>query len=237
MSTFHKAIRPDGGSFWSPSFKWSTEPGGVTVHPNPGPPGCGADGSLSVSTVPTDCIGMGWPARHLVVEPVEGHEVWHRNPVWLAPRKRASTAWRTVEERPGWELLGPQGAELVDVWDRLRHVDYRDAVLLVDPWETVEAYRLRAWRTAEDCGMDGDRHSAWSAAIDVAYGLSVELRGLVGAAVEKTPTVDAIRAATAGLMVRDLVDPDVYATLTGPAASVLGRLHPDDPEARQEVGV
>lgn len=37
--------------------------------------------------------------------------------------------------------------------------------------------------------------------------------------------------AVVGLMARDLIDQDEYRALTGHVASVLGRLHPDDPEA------
>jgi hypothetical protein len=42
---------------------------------------------------------------------------------------------------------------------------------------------------------------------------------------------DAARSAAwdaAGVLVRDVLDPEHYRTLTGPAASVLGPLHPDD---------
>ena len=60
---YYKALRPDGTSFYDPAFRWATEPGGITQHPNPAASiarksGAEASGYLSVAAVPTDCTSI-----------------------------------------------------------------------------------------------------------------------------------------------------------------------------------
>ena len=108
--TYYKAVRPDGTDFYSGMVLWDRV-GEIVEHPNPGSPGGeDAKGYLSVSVSPTDCTGMDWPCRLLVVEPVEGVPVWEPTPG--LPSKRASHAWRVVRELPAYEALGPNGAEV-----------------------------------------------------------------------------------------------------------------------------
>ena len=70
MTTYYKAVRPDGTDFFSGQVRWlppAGEPlpeGGLIVrHPTAATPSLGDDAAdyLSVSTVPTDCTGMQWP--------------------------------------------------------------------------------------------------------------------------------------------------------------------------------
>lgn len=113
---FYKAIRPNGTSFHDPDFRWATEPGGVTMHPNPGKR---VSGYLSAATVPTDCTGMSWPCLLLAVEPVG--EPWAPYPEKL-PNKVAAHAWRTVEVLDPMLTLGPQGEQIAAVKNAMREV-------------------------------------------------------------------------------------------------------------------
>ena len=108
--TYYKAIRPDGTSFHDPTFRWVPETGPVEgiVVTHPHPHDTDPSGWLSVATVPTDCTGMTWPCRLLLVEPVEGHPV--TAPLDGLPNKRAASAWRVVRELPATDALGPLAA-------------------------------------------------------------------------------------------------------------------------------
>ena len=76
--TFFKAVRPDGGSFHDPDFRWLPEDGVIpeggwlVEHPEPAGrigknSGASASGYLSVATVPTECTGFRWPCRLLAM--------------------------------------------------------------------------------------------------------------------------------------------------------------------------
>ena len=92
VTTYYKAVRPDGMSFYDAGFRWVPETGpveGVVTLPSADGdtwPGGDASQYLSVSAVPTDCTGMWWPCRLLVVEPVEGYPVATPQP--RRPRRR-----------------------------------------------------------------------------------------------------------------------------------------------------
>ena len=160
QQTYYKAIRPDGGSFNRPQFKWNAKPGGVTVHPT-GTKASGSDAThyLSVATVPTDCTGMVWPCRLLEVEP-DG-ALWTPDSDSL-PNKRAALAFRTIRELDPTFALGPQGAELDALIKRAKEIT---------PTEVSSLYAARnaAWNAAWNaaCGV------AWGAAWDAARALVV----------------------------------------------------------------
>ena len=70
MTTYYKAVRPDGMDFFSGQVRWlppAGEPlpeGGLIVrHPTATTPNFGDDAAyyLSVSTEPANCTGMQWP--------------------------------------------------------------------------------------------------------------------------------------------------------------------------------
>lgn len=77
MTTYYKAVRPDGTDFRTGTVRWlppvcDPMPGGgmVVTHPTSrNRTDGGADGYLSVATVATECTGMRWPCRLAVVEP------------------------------------------------------------------------------------------------------------------------------------------------------------------------
>ena len=152
--TYYKAIRPDGTSFHDPTFRWVPETGPVEgiVVTHPHPHDTDPSGWLSVATVPTDCTGMTWPCRLLLVEPVEGHPV--TAPLDDLPNKRAASAWRVVRELPATDALGPQGAEVAAIIERASRLT------------TDEARRL-------DAARDAARDAAWGAACGAACGLVV----------------------------------------------------------------
>ena len=139
METYYKAVRPDGTDFYSGRVLWDQ----IVEHPDPGIPGGeDAKGYLSVSVSPTDCTGMNWPCRLLVVEPVEGVPVWEPTP--NLPSKRASHAWRVVRELPAHEALGPNGVEVAAFLALLPTLTSAD-------WEaTWGAARAATWAAARD---------------------------------------------------------------------------------------
>ena len=147
MTTYYKAIRPDGGSFNDPSFVWATDPGGVTTHTMYRRRGRGestAAGYLSVATVPTDCTGMRWPCRLLEVEPIG--RLWTPDKDQL-PNKRAGLRFRTVREIDAHEALGPQGVHVAALIERARLLTGEEA-------SRLRAARNAAWYAARDATWD-----------------------------------------------------------------------------------
>ena len=137
--TFFKAVRPDGGSFNDPSFKWATEPGGITTHPAFAK-GSDAGGYLSVATVATDCTGMSWPCRLLLVE-AAGCRVFTPDAGRL-PNKRAGRAFRMVAELPATDVFGPQGVHVAALIARAGTLTGGEATALAAAWY---AARDAAW--------------------------------------------------------------------------------------------
>ena len=213
MATYFKAIRPDGASFHDLSFKWATEPGGVTTHPSVGVNvdvvNYGPSGYLSVATVATDCTGMRWPCRLLEVEPVG--EVFTPRPAGM-PNKRAGLVFRTVRELPAHEVFGPSGEHVVALVERCSRLTPEDAKILYATWyATRDATRYAAWDAAWDAAYAA-RDAAWYAARDA--------------------TRYATWNATWALVVRDLIGDTFtqahYDTLTMPWRTTIGPIHPDD---------
>ena len=163
MTTYFKAVRPNGASFHDPLFKWATEVGGVTYHPTHGKSGntSTAAGYLSVSTTATDCTGMRWPCRLLEVEPVG--EVFTPDPAGL-PNKRAGLVFRTVRELPAHEVFGPSGEYVVALVERCSRLTPEEAerfyaVRRIAVWGAVrDAVRNAVWDAAR--GAVGD--AAWA---------------------------------------------------------------------------
>ena len=186
--TYYKAVRTDGTDFYSGQVLWDRV-GEIVEHPNPGSPGGeDAEGYLSVSTSPTDCTGMRWPCRLLVVEPVEGVPVWEPTP--SLPSKRASHAWRVVRELPAYEALGPNGAEVAAFLNLL-------PTLTSTQWD---AARAAARAAARDAACDAACDAAWDAAWDAAC----------------VAAWDAARYAARALVARDLITREQFDVLTAP---------------------
>ena len=193
VETYYKAVRPDGCDFYSGRVLWDQ----IVRHPAPGNLGNDdAEGYLSVSVSPTDCTGMKWPCRLLVVEPVEGFPVWEPTP--SLPSKRASHAWRVVRELPAHEALGPNGAEVaafLDLLPTLTRAQWDAAMRVAGDaaWFAARAaVRGAAMRAALDAAMRVARDAAWGAV----WG--------------------ATRDAALALLVRDLITTEQFDILTAP---------------------
>ena len=177
MSPYYKAARLDGTSFHDPAFRWIPQTGPVegrivrhrlakTQHV---PDGSHAGRYLSVSVEPTDCTGMDWPCRLLVVEPVDGFPVVAPDPAGL-PRKRAARAWRVVREVDATLALGPQGSEVAALIERALTLTAGEARGLSAAWD---AARDAAMNAAMNAARGAAMNAAWYAARDAAMGLLV----------------------------------------------------------------
>ena len=160
--TFYKAVRPNGASFYDPDFRWLPEgwvsgdpipADWVVKHPNPGRrigEGSEARASeyLSITTVPTDCMGFRWPCVLLEVEAV-GRACLDDGYL----NKRRVRAARVIRELPAHEAFGPQGREVVSILERTGRLTAKEV-------ERFPAARNAAWGAA--------RNAAWDAARDAA---------------------------------------------------------------------
>ena len=222
MTTYYKAVRPDGMDFRTGTVRWlppvgDPMPGGgmVVTHPTSRKrTDGGADGYLSVATVATECTGMRWPCRLAVVEPTRA-AVWTPDPGTL-PSKRASWQWRVVAEIDAHQALGPQGPEVVAIIDRVR-------TLAADELRQLGAARfaargaawVAAWDTARGAARDAARGAAWDAARDAA-------RDAAWGAAWDAAWVAAARDAALATLVRDLITPKQYDLLMAPWRTVIG---------------
>ena len=206
MTTYYKAVRPDGTDFFSGKVRWlppAGEPlpeGGLIVrHPTATTPNFGDDAAdyLSVSTVPTDCTGMRWPCRLARLEAVDT-AVWTPDATAL-PNKRAAVAWRVVAEVDAWQALGPQGREVAAIIDRVR-------MLTTDELDRLAAARGAAWDAAWYAAWDAARGAAWGAVRDAV----------------RDAARDAAWYAALATLVRDLITPKQYDLLMAPWRTVIG---------------
>ena len=194
--TYYKAVRTDGTDFYSGMVAWDRV-GEIVEHPAPGSLGSyDAEGYLSVSVSPTDCTGMKWPCRLLVVEPVEGVPVWEPSP--SLPSKRASHAWRVVRELPAYEALGPNGAEIVAFLDLLPTLTNTQWAAAKDAAQG--AIQVAAWGADRIAAWGADRIAAWSATWEAA----------------RSATGSAAKSAVGALLVRDLITTEQFDVLTAP---------------------
>ena len=205
MTTYYKAVRPDGMDFFSGTVRWlppvgDPMPGGgmVVTHPTSrNRTDGGADGYLSVATVATECTGMRWPCRLAVVEPTRA-AVWTPDP-GTRPSKRASWQWRVVAEVDAHQALGPQGREVAAIIDRAR-------MLTTDELRQLDAAWNATWGAAWGATWGAARGAAWDAARDATWGTAR----------------DAARNAALATLVRDLITPKQYDLLMAPWRTVIG---------------
>lgn len=170
MTTYYKAVRPDGTDFHTGTVQWAPPAGHVgewlVRHPTASVIGDGASGYLSVASVPTDCTGMEWPCRLLEVEAVG--EV--TTPNRALPHKRAGVAFRVLREAPATEALGPQGEHVAALIHSIPDITRT-------PTERVALAQDATWYAARDAAWAATRdaawHAAWYAARDAALALLV----------------------------------------------------------------
>lgn len=229
MIQYFKAIRPDGTSFNDPSFRWVPETGPVegTVVTHPNAHRNDASGYLSVSTVATDCTGMRWPARLLIVEPLDKSDVFTPRPSPL-PNKRAAHAWRVVREADASKLLGTSAAHFLTFLEEIptRTPEQWHAVRNAVRNAAWGAARGAAWFAAGDAAgsaawgtaRDAERNAAGSAAWDAAECAAWDAAGYAAGDV----VGDAAGYAARALSLRDLVGTgswtaEAYEVLVAPA--------------------
>lgn len=202
MTTYYKAVRPDGMDFFSGTVRWLPpvgEPlpeGGLIVrHPTATTPSFGDDAAdyLSVSTEPANCTSMQWPCRLARVEATDA-AVWTPDATAL-PDKRAAVVWLVTAEVDAWQALGPQGREVVAIIDRAR-------MLTTDELRQLGAARVAARGAARVAAWDATRNAARDATWDAAW--------------------NAARDAALATLVRDLITPKQYDLLMAPWRTVIG---------------
>ena len=220
MLSYYKCVRPNGTDFFTGTVQWAPPVGHegewVVRHPTATEIGDPPSEYLSVSTVATACKGMKWPCRLLTVEAVG--DVIKPEPGFL-PNKLAGVAFRVTGERPAHESLGPQGEHVAALIEHASH-------LTVDELDRVDASRYAVW--------DAAWGAAWAAAWDAAW---VAARGAARAAAGDAAgdaACGAARGAVRALLARDLITTERYNTLTRPWRTVIGPIHPDDPELPNE---
>ena len=230
MTTYWKAVRPDGTDFHTGRVLWAPPAGHVgewlVRHPTASVIGDDASGYLSVASVPTDCTGMAWPCRLLEVEAV-GEVI---TPGRAFPHRRAGVAFRVLREAPATEALGPQGEHVAALIRSIPDITStatervalaRNAALDA----TLDAAWYAAWDATRNATLDATRDAAWNATLDATWNAT------------RNATLDATRDATWNatldaawaLLVRDLISTEHYDTLTRPWRTAIGPIHPDDP--------
>lgn len=226
MTTYYKAVRPDGTDFRTGTIDYAAAlaSGGTVKHPHPGDPLTGgAEGYLSAATVATDCTGMLWPCRLFEVEPVGVQ--WVPDAYGL-PHKVACHALKVVRELPAHEALGPQGEHVVELIERV------DALTLADA-RRVYSVRAAASTIGYVAAMAAAIHAATHAAGRAAESAAINAALNAARRAAKGAARDAAWEVARALAVRDLIGQygftrEHYDTLTGPWRQVIGPIHPDD---------
>ena len=219
MTTYWKAVRPDGTDFFSGKVRWlppAGEPlpeGGLIVrHLTATTPSFGDDAAdyLSVSTEPANCTSMQWPCRLARVEATDA-AVWTPDATAL-PDKRAAVVWLVTAEVDAWQALGPQGREVAAIIDRAR-------MLTADELRQWGAAWVAAWDAARGAARDAAWDAAWGAARDAARDAAWDAAWhLARAATARVAARDAALAT----LVRDLITPKQYDLLMAPWRTVIG---------------
>ena len=229
MTTYYKAVRPDGMDFFSGTVRWLPpvgEPlpeGGLIVrHPTATTPSFGDDAAyyLSVSTEPANCTSMQWPCRLALVEATDA-AVWTPDATAL-PDKRAAVVWLVTAEVDAWQALGPQGREVAAIIDRAHMLTADELRQLGAARNAARNSASAAWDAAWVAAWIAARSAARSAAWSAAW---VAARVAAWDAARSAAWVavwDAARVAALATLVRDLITPKQYDLLMAPWRTVIG---------------
>ena len=239
MTTYYKAVRPDGTDFYTGELQWAPPEGHeapwIVYHPSGlrEAPSISPRDFLSVATVPTDCIGMAWPCRLLQVRPVEGYPAVATPGGKKFPNRVVATAWEVVAELDPRLALGPQADQLLALFDavgRLTGDQFRDLAAARDA--AADASWDAAWNAAADAAADAARDAAGNAAWNAAWDAARNAARYTAWDAAWYTAWDAARNAVVGaveaLVLRDCLAQEHYDTLTRPWVSVIGKVHPDD---------
>lgn len=203
MSTYFKAVRPDGTDFRTGTIDYAAALGGEPVTlPEVPEPECCTSNVLHASTVPAETlVGGSWPCRLFEVTGTPVAEEGH---------KRGFFSLTVVREVDAHQALGPHGEQVAALIGRA-------GKLTVGEDEKLDAALAFAW----DGFWDGAQYAALDAALASARA-SARVAAWVAAGASA-------RDAALALVVRDLISKEHYSLLTGPWAQVIGPAHPDDP--------
>ena len=143
-------------------------------------------------------------------------------------------------ELPAPEVFGPQGAHVVALLDRARHLTPDEAseldAELDAAWDVAwDAVRDAAWDAAWDAELDAALDAARDAVRDATRGVAWDAARGVAWDAAWDATWDATWDAACGLVVRDLITTEDYDTLTRTWREVIGPIHPDDPDMRGDA--
>ena len=212
MSVYYKATRPDGTDFYSGTVDYADALATgrwlrVRTPARDRYAVCTSD-VLHASDTPTETlIGGSWPCRLF--------EVTGR-PVAQVGRKYGFRSLTVVREVDAHLALGPQGVQVAALIERA-------GSLTADEVDRLAAARAAAAGAAAWAAAAGGaaRAAAGAAAARAAAARAAAAGGAARAA--------AARAAARTLVVRDLIDPIHYDTLTRPWRDTIGPIHPEDP--------
>ena len=246
MTTYYKAVRPDGTDFYTGKTQWAPPEGHeapwIVYHPSglQEVPSTHPRDFLSVATAPTDCTGMAWPCRLLQVRPVEGYPAV-ATPRKLFPNRATATAWEVVAELDPRLALGPQADQLLALFDaaeRLTGDKLRDLAAARTAARTAarnaswDAARTAAADAAWEASWDAAREAARNAAADAAWyaarEATMEATGNAARTAAGNAAWNASYGAAEALVLRDFLAQEHYDTLTRPWRTAVGALHPDD---------
>lgn len=235
---YYKAVRPNGTDFHSGTVRWLPEDlnipdvGWRVFHPHPAKDishrDCSASGYLSLAEIPTECTGMRWPCRLLVVE--AGNDV-ARDHVY--PFKvRVKTA-RVIAELPSHVALGPQGASLARLIWRVGDLTLSDVARMYPP-ELVYSETGAARSARYSAGLESTKmiikksRDAAGRAVDEAILSSMHRAAELCHSPLIWDVEEIIKSTARALMVRDLISSRDYDALTDTWRRTIGRLHPED---------
>ena len=172
MTTYYKALRPDGTDFATGTTKprkgsWMPRIDGELIM---------CDRGYHVSDAPAETlIGGRWPCKLARVEIPEGE--WERE-----GHKFLVPTYRVVEWLPAWQALGPNGEAVVALIKRAERMTLEEAEALAiareAAWQAAreaawEAAWQAAWRAARRAALEAARRAAREAA------LALSVRGLI----------------------------------------------------------
>ena len=143
---------------------------------------------------------------------------------------------------PAHEALGPQGVHVAALIERARHLTPEGAAALGPVRDdAMDDARRTAWGAAWGASWGAvrgtAREAAWDAAgdavRDAVRDAAREAAWGAAWAAAWAAVWDAVRGAARALVVRDLIATEDYNTLTRAWRTVIGPIHPDDPDMRQ----
>lgn len=152
MTTYFKAVRPDGTDFYTGTVDYASLCGtGRTLPLLPGGPCCGS-GVYHASTEAAETLLRGsWPCRLFRVKGIS---------VSSDGSKRGFRTLEVLEELPAHLALGPNGLDVAALVDRTAHLTSEQATRIA---AARSAVRSAAWDAARSAAWDAVR-SAWGAA-------------------------------------------------------------------------